>query len=690
MRRTVALIGFFLFAFVWFGGDRLTQAQDKANPMITEDRQGEVVTKMIAKFGEAAQSRIDRGTTRVASLWRKEDGTEQDYEDFCLKYFVADPAALDRTFTRLQTNLEALWGNMHQISRTLTEPLDLDLGDPLPIDYMFAKYSPQAHVSEDFFKNKIAFVIVLNFPYYNLEEKLTQGENWTRKQWAYARMGDLFTSRVPADVSQKITETYVEAGNYISEYNIFLGNLLTPDHKALFLPDLKLISHWGLRDELKAQYADADGLSRQRMIYEVMGRIIDQSIPKQVINNSKVYWDPKSDQVFEKKGDTFSPAAADPENPKRYAEFLSTFHAEQLLDPYVPANPTLIDRRFNENRQIPEKRMEQLLLSILSSPTVPKVAKLIEQRLGRKLEAFDIWYDGFKARGTRDPAELDRLVREKYPDVAAFQRDLPNILQKLGFSADKAAYLGEHIVVDPARGSGHAMGAAMRSDKAHLRTRATGGLNYKGYNIAIHELGHTVEQVFSLNEMDYFMLSGVPNTAFTEAFAFVFQDRDLPVLGLPNPNQEQAEALAALDTFWGTYEIAGVALVDMRAWRWMYANPQADAGQLRDAVQAIARDVWNEFYAPALGVKDTPLLAIYSHMIDSGMYLPDYPLGHIISFQIERYLKGKNLGAEMERMCRLGQLTPARWMEEAVGSPLSAKPLIDATEEALASVAKKN
>jgi hypothetical protein len=29
-------------------------------------------------------------------------------------------------------------------------------------------------------------------------------------------------------------------------------------------------------------------------------------------------------------------------------------------------------------------------------------------------------------------------------------------------------------------------------------------------------------------------------------------------------------------------------------------------------------------------------------------------------------------------------------MEEAVGSPLSAKPLIDATEEALASVAKKN
>ena len=39
-------------------------------------------------------------------------------------------------------------------------------------------------------------------------------------------------------------------------------------------------------------------------------------------------------------------------------------------------------------------------------------------------------------------------------------------------------------------------GAAMRSDNAHLRTRVPeSGMTYKGFNIAIHELGHNVEQV---------------------------------------------------------------------------------------------------------------------------------------------------------------------------------------------------
>ena len=54
-------------------------------------------------------------------------------------------------------------------------------------------------------------------------------------------------------------------------------------------------------------------------------------------------------------------------------------------------------------------------------------------------------------------------------------------------------------------------------------------MDYKGYNIAVHELGHNVEQTFSLNYVDHTLLAGVPNTAFTEAMAFVFQERDLAV-----------------------------------------------------------------------------------------------------------------------------------------------------------------
>ena len=102
-------------------------------------------------------------------------------------------------------------------------------------------------------------------------------------------------------------------------------------------------------------------------------------------------------------------------------------------------------------------------------------------------------------------------------------------------------------------------------------------MNYKGFNIAVHEMGHNVEQTFSLNDVDSTLLRGVPNTAFTEALAFVFQAHDLELLGLAKPDAQSA-ASKTLNDFWGTYEISGVALVDMAVWHWMYDHPDRDAG----------------------------------------------------------------------------------------------------------------
>ena len=62
----------------------------------------------------------------------------------------------------------------------------------------------------------------------------------------------------------------------------------------------------------------------------------------------------------------------------------------------------------------------------------------------------------------------------------------------------------------------------MRGQMARLRTRVEpGGMNYKGFNIAVHEMGHNIEQTFSLYEVDHTLLAGVPNTAFTEALAMI-------------------------------------------------------------------------------------------------------------------------------------------------------------------------
>ena len=67
-------------------------------------------------------------------------------------------------------------------------------------------------------------------------------------------------------------------------------------------------------------------------------------------------------------------------------------------------------------------------------------------------------------------------------------------------------------------------------------------MNYKGFNIAVHEMGHNVEQTFSLNDVDYTLLQGVPNTAFTEALAFVFQAQDLDAAGAGLSGREKRSA----------------------------------------------------------------------------------------------------------------------------------------------------
>ena len=153
-----------------------------------------------------------------------------------------------------------------------------------------------------------------------------------------------------------------------------------------------------------------------------------------------------------------------------------------------------------------------MLEEVLASPLVPRVAKLIEKRLGRKLEPFDIWYAGFKPRGAYTEEQLDAIVQAKYPTPEAYKKDIPNLLVKLGFSKERAQYLADHIEVDPARGSGHALGrpAARATTRTCAPASRQDGMNYKGFNIAVHEMGHNVEQTFSLNDVDSTLLQGVP------------------------------------------------------------------------------------------------------------------------------------------------------------------------------------
>ena len=638
-----------------------------------------IITTLTAKYGEGEKSRIQKGVTQAANLWRESDGKAEDFEKFCTENFIAGDKTVNVLFTKLSNAIEVLYGNFNKMGLDLRIPLDLVGGEVTPIDEMLGAYSPSAHLADDFFQNKVAFVTILNFPFYSLKEKTEQGTTWSRKQWAYARMGDMFTSRVPAELLLKISESLSNADSYISSYNIMMGGLVDNAGKSFFPADMKLITHWGLRDELKSNYATPEGLVKQKMIYSVMKRIIDQSIPKEVINNAAVKWNVADNKVM-KDGKVI---ASEAEPDTRYQHLLNNFNVERAVDPYYPGYPTYISRSFELGMEIPQQDVEKLFVDFITSPQVKEVASLINKRLGRHLEPFDIWYDGFKARSTISEDMLTGKTGKLYPNAAAFEKDMPNILVKLGWTPERAAFIASKVQVDPARGSGHAAGAAMKSDKARLRTRiADNGMNYKGYNIAVHEFGHNVEQTMTLQNVDYYMLSGVPNTSFTEALAFIFQKRDLELLGIKDNNPEKAD-LMALDNFWMSYEIMGVSLVDMNVWKWMYAHPDAKAAQLKEAVISIAKETWNKYYAPVFGSKDEPILAIYSHMIDNPLYLPAYPVGHLIDFQIEKQLTGKPFAKEVERIYEQGRLIPQVWMKGAVGREISIAPLLEATTKAL-------
>ncbi len=681
MKSMKKLSVWFASACFVFAGCGMEKGSPTGEAFIPESIVQDVQNSLVEQCPTLDDAAVRNGVRQAAALWRMEDGTQQEFVEFAKANLATTPEAKKALFDKLSTAFEALYGTSNQLSVKLQKPVQLTGDELMPIDYIMGAYSPFSHLSDDLFENKVAFITVLNFPNYTLAEKDSLGNGWSREQWAYARLGESFTDRVPASVSQKMGVVSSNAENYISSYNIMAGHLLDEKGEHLFPEDMVLLSHWNLRDELKSNYADVPHANeKQEMIYKVMEHIVNQTIPAEVVNNPAYDWNPYSNKTY-KDG---KEVTLQPEGDVRYAHMLDLFRANQELDVYSPQLSTAIARNFEGSMEVSQERIEELFVRLVSSPQIARTAEIIKQRLGRDLRPYDIWYDGFKSRSTISEEVLTAQTRAKYPDAAAFERDMPRMLVALGFAPDDARYISSKIVVEGARGSGHAWGAQGRWEPARLRTRiGAEGMDYKGYNIAVHEFGHNVEQTLDLYDIDYYMLNGVPNTGFTEALAFMFQKRDMQLLGYKFASDDNA----TLDIFWGAYEIMGVSLVDMKTWQWLYAHPDATAAQLRDATIGIAKEVWNQYYAPVLGEKDSPLLAVYSHMVNYPLYLASYPFGNIIEFQLESHLaKCKNqqeFAAELRRIYTLGRLTPDAWMNAAIGSDVSVDPLLEAVDRIL-------
>ena len=437
--------------------DTLTSAQ-------LNDSMRKLETELLAKYGESQKARLSTGLHQVIQFWRPEDGDAGVFEAFVRTNFAGDQDSLDTMFDRYQRLLEQLDGHMHEISREFATQQDLDLGPIRSYDEIFGGYDPSAHVIDDFFQNKLAFIALLNFPLTSLEERINLGPKWTRRQWAEARLAERFSKRIPANVNLAIAQAGSDAANYIASYNIWMYHLVDDKGQRLFPPKMRLLSHWNLRDEIKSDYADQqNGLAKQRVIQHVMERIVIQSIPQSVVDNPHADWNPFTNEVKSATTqDSDTPAknvgvTNTPEPDTRYATLLKTYRASRMADPSRPLPQRSSTAALTKIVKSPKSASRRCSSRCSTSPLVPQVAKLIETRLGRPLEPFDV---GTRAsvRAASTARRTRRRCREKFRPPRLTRKTFHNLLVKLGFSSERARYVADHIVVEAARGSGHAHG----------------------------------------------------------------------------------------------------------------------------------------------------------------------------------------------------------------------------------------
>jgi hypothetical protein len=620
--------------------------------------------------------RASEGVHRVAKRWKDSDGDGNVFKTFCEESFVTSDEDRSRLLDRFESAMGSLGGHLYEIRRHLRRWTDLR-GDEMPqVDNAMAMFDPCPDLSDQFYKQKIAFIALLNFSRPDLATMLQNGENWDTNRWAEARIGRAFGPRIPAEVNDRARELEHEADMFVSEFHVPVGQMVDVNGKSWFEKDRKLIAHWLIREEIKAGYTQEGGIEKQRALSWVMARHINGTIPKQVMDCSCTgKWCPRNNTVDDVD-------AGELLGPVRYEQLNTQRSVAVDYDKYYDEHPTAIARKFDLEREIPEKTVEALMIELLEAPVRKEIAGYMSQKLGRPLEAFDIYLEDI-AEGASS-AELDEKVTAMFQDEEEFQSKIPKVLKGLGYSDEDAEFLGTRVNVEIARGAGHAMRPGIPEYNAWLRTnRLDDRLGWDGFDTAMHELGHNLEQLISTHFVPRPLLRNVPNTACTEAFAFLYQNKAKEVVGLPEDDEAKSFALASVEGLLAACQIAGPSLVELYTWRWLYKNPEATTEMLRDEMLKIAEDVWDKYFKKYFGEDPYHILAAYQHMIAYPLYLPDYTIGHIISHQIKSHMRGKDLAAETKRICSIGRLTPDQWMKNAVGKGISAQQLIDDATKAL-------
>lgn len=636
------------------------------------------VDALVEAHGMASEPAARRGVAQCAERWTPDDGDAEAFRAFCAEHFVATAEDRTRLLDRLESASEQIRGHLYEMRRNLRRWSDL-VGDSLPkTDALLATFDPAPDLVEQFYAQKLAFVALLNFEKSTLTEMLEHGGDWDSPRWAEARIVGAFGPRIPKDVADLGRELHFKSYHWVSNFHIPVGTMVDRGGRRWFEADRRLLAHWLVREEIKAGYNDPDGVAKQRALAWVMSRYIDGSLPIAVMSGASTGdWDPEANTIDGgNPGETI--------DLERYDHWMDNVTVARAYDEHHHDHPTAIARKFGLEREIPEDEVEKLLVDLLSAPVRGDLAAMLQDRLERPLEAHDIYFDDLFE--TRDADAMNAEVSKLCRDEHEFQAKLPEILRGLGWPDEEADFLGSRVRVEIARGSGHAMRPQLAEYGAWLRTnRLKDQLGWDGFDTAMHELGHNLEQLCSTFFVPRPAMRGVPNTACTEAFAFLYQSLAKRVLGIEDPDAaERAYHEETVAAMLMTCQIAGPSLVELRTWREIYTLGDAcDPAAIRAALLRHAEEVWAEFFQAHYGDDPYHILGAYQHMLGHPLYLADYAIGRTMSHQIRSHMRGRDLAAETRRICSIGSVTPDAWMKAAVGGPLSPEALIEDTGHAI-------
>ena len=638
-----------------------------------------IKSELKSKHGSETAIRIEKGVSQLAQIWDFSDGNAGRFREFCLGNFLSD-AELKENLPRIAENLILTGGSLSVIRSKMNEPFAFTDVKELHADRFFRKAVP----SYNPYASELAYFLKLNFPVWSLDEKRQMSAGWDRNQWIMNAIGSYYPGREVVR-NATLTSKQSEFRRYIDNYFFDMHRIMDAKGNYPFNEVTSLHCHRGLRDNIKEEYTKKGGFERQKLTDEVLEKVFTGEVPVAFLTDTNTRWNPSENELYTIDGKKLKKISGYTcEENRRYEGLKNLFLIEQAVDSAYGNGSTYITRTF-ERANLTVDETEKIIVDFLESPLSREVGNLVEKRLKRKLHPFDIWYSGFQEQSYYPAVFLDSLTRARYPDPGSLENNVRDILMKMGFPEEEAIIIGSGVDVHSVVSGGYSDQPPVKGGKALLTTMfGEGGLDYKGYRVAMHELGHVVCGVYSTLDADNFLLAGVPTGGITEGFAEVLAYRNIEGLGLFPYSEQEKKHLLALATYWYLYEMGGIALTEIRTWKWMYNNPDATVNELKNAILGISAGIWNSYFSENFGgTRDCSILSVYNHFISGDLYLFNYFIGGIVSYQLADAFERDELAPGLKESCLEGVTLPELWMQKAVGSGFSLTPLFNGVSSAV-------